>query len=1523
MNSKAQLKSVKEMLLRNRGTADSPLLNWNPALALFRKILLGRKNVADLEIMRQLFDTKWYLNRYADIAHSGVDPYVHYLRSGAAQGRDPHPLFSTEFYLRNNPDVVASDINPLVHYLRRGARELRDPHPLFSTEFYMRNNPDVAASDTNPLVHYLRQGARELRDPHPLFDIGFYLEHNPDVACSDFNPLLHYMQYGAAENRDPHPLFRTEWYIQHCDSKAAIDNPLLHFIQAGAESSISPHPLFDINFYRSRNPDVVRANVNPLIHYIVHAAREMRDPHPLFDTEWYLERCSEIGISVRNPLLHFLQHGVERSLDPHPLFSLSWYSATRADAVRRGINPLIHYVRDGWKQAASPHPLFDAQDYLAANPDVKTAGIDPLLHYLASGWKEGRSPHVLFDGPWYLAKSLEGGETPQNPLVHFLKAGASDGRDPNPFFDTDWYSSRATVDVRSNPLVHYTVHGWREWRNPSPLFDVEYYLSQNPDVRNSGMDPLAHYLASGRAEGRQPRRADAQIDSCQVMEIPFEIRRSPGSLSGRDVCLFVSYTPNGQIYAHVLHYLKALQSEGLVVILVLTTDGLNRPLPDSLREIDGIIVRANHGWDFAAWAAGLTIFPELWEARTLLFANDSVYGPVKHEHLRTIIERVRSSSSDLVVLTDSYQVVRHFMSYFIGLTSSGIKSEKVRRFWADVISKNEKSAVIQSYELKPLQRWREEGVDIEVLFPTKNDAQPPVNPTLVSWRDLLQRGFPFVKVQVLRDTLAQVDSQGWQEYLESNPPLKAMIDDHLSEVLAGLTKHRRPLPPPRRRFMRNYALKTAYGATESMRPTDAADLALEVPFGFTVESSLPHRVAVIAHVFYPEMMPELLGKIRNIPVQADLFFSTDLEAKKHAIIESCRTYINGSINVRVFPNRGRDVAPMWVGHADVFDRYEIFLHIHSKKSPHDPQFGSWRGFLLDNLLGTPEVVRSILRLFEEPDVGIVFSQHFPAVRHLLNWGYDFDLAKALLARAGIALSKNLILEFPSSSFFWGRSAAVRRLLDLDLSWSDFASEQGQIDGTLAHAIERSILYFAEAAGFRWIKVARSENIPEETLVPCLAGSSLSQDIIHACRPLLGNPIRATSEQLFIPTLSRVATRPEPGERPRLNILIPTLHPDQIFGGVTTALRTFHELADKLGDDFDLRIICTSRAVDLASMMGLSRYHLVPLSGQSDEFQRVVVDLTDQDGGELGVRRGDIFMATAWWTATLAYDLQTAQTRYHRQQHPILYLIQDHEPDFYGWSQLFAQARATYARPENTIALINSEELANYMARHYSLKEAYVVRYGANPKIRSALLQPPRERIILFYGRPGTPRNCFEIICAALMQWQQTEPTTAERWRVISAGEEYEPGRAGAVQNLEVHGKLTLDAYGDVLSRASVGISLMLSPHPSYPPLEMAHAGLKTITNAYECKDLALRNPNFLSVDVVTPEVVASAISEAVSMAEAMIGEIVPFAEIADIACELPDYDPRELAARLRSEIERYQAGSRDRLAPVGAARVKP
>lgn len=92
-------------------------------------------------------------------------------------------------------------------------------------------------------------------------------------------------------------------------------------------------------------------------------------------------------------------------------------------------------------------------------------------------------------------------------LRGFLSDQRCRTRSPHPLFDSEFYL-RTYPDVDESgmsPLVHYVLHGWREGRDPHPLFTNDWYLAQNPDVASSGtINPLDHYLLHGWREGRRP-----------------------------------------------------------------------------------------------------------------------------------------------------------------------------------------------------------------------------------------------------------------------------------------------------------------------------------------------------------------------------------------------------------------------------------------------------------------------------------------------------------------------------------------------------------------------------------------------------------------------------------------------------------------------------------------------------------------------------------------------------------------------------------------------------------------------------------------------------------------------------------------------------------------------------------------------------------------------------------------------------------------------------------------------------------
>jgi hypothetical protein len=168
-------------------------------------IAASPRRLRDLETITasRLFDEKFYLTRNPDVSASGMPAVIHYVLTGAAEGRDPHPLFSTAFYVGQVPGLTARDRNPLHHYLTHGWRAGYAPHPLFDPIHYLAQYEDVAEVDGDPLTHYLEHGAAAGKDPHPSFHVDFYLREHPDVRDAGAEPLTHFVLYGQHEERRP------------------------------------------------------------------------------------------------------------------------------------------------------------------------------------------------------------------------------------------------------------------------------------------------------------------------------------------------------------------------------------------------------------------------------------------------------------------------------------------------------------------------------------------------------------------------------------------------------------------------------------------------------------------------------------------------------------------------------------------------------------------------------------------------------------------------------------------------------------------------------------------------------------------------------------------------------------------------------------------------------------------------------------------------------------------------------------------------------------------------------------------------------------------------------------------------------------------------------------------------------------------------------------------------------------------------------------------------------------------------
>ncbi|MEN4917345.1 rhamnan synthesis F family protein [Achromobacter spanius] len=294
------------------------------------------------------------------------------------------------------------------------------------------------------------------------------------------------------------------------------------------------------------------------------------------------------------------------------------------------------------------------------------------------------------------------------------------------------------------------------------------------------------------------------------------------------------------------------------------------------------------------------------------------------------------------------------------------------------------------------------------------------------------------------------------------------------------------------------------------RPRDKDDFAFEIPFSYPVTRDPSLRACAVVHAFYPELVPQIRSYLERVPGQLDVYISTTSDEKRHIIESAMQGYAGGQVEIRVFPNRGRDIAPKLVGFADVYSKYDVALSLHTKKSPHGGEMlAPWRDYLYDHLLGSPEIVASIFELLRQDRIGMVFPQHFFPLRSHLAWGPNFESTLALLEPLGVTIEPDAYLECPSGSMFWCRTDALQPLLSLQLSFDSFPEEAGQTDGTFAHAIERAFLYSIEGAGYKWAKVVLPNSYPlPSTILPVRSVVDIEQGMSRVYRPLLGSEVPA-------------------------------------------------------------------------------------------------------------------------------------------------------------------------------------------------------------------------------------------------------------------------------------------------------------------------------------------------------------------------------------------------------------------------------
>lgn len=244
----------------------------------------------------------------------------------------------------------------------------------------------------------------------------------------------------------------------------------------------------------------------------------------------------------------------------------------------------------------------------------------------------------------------------------------------------------------------------------------------------------------------------------------------------------------------------------------------------------------------------------------------------------------------------------------------------------------------------------------------------------------------------------------------------------------------------------------------NLRPIDAGVFELSVGTQKTAQTSeiesaikqTTSKEALILHAFYADVALEILAKV-DPDSSVDLVLTgSDLEVLKKVMGSRPQ---NNCVAFKC-ENVGRDVFPfLLLSDLHFVSQYELVWKLHTKKSPHVNYGQEWLSRSISGLMELRSQYSAILERFGT-DIPLMFGVDSLDMRHRLLFNYFW--MKALVGK----VPKNRRF-FPGSMFICN-GLAIQAICEANLIRYRPDGENGQLDGTFAHAVERIFGYLVES-----------------------------------------------------------------------------------------------------------------------------------------------------------------------------------------------------------------------------------------------------------------------------------------------------------------------------------------------------------------------------------------------------------------------------------------------------------------------------
>ncbi len=225
-------------------------------------------------------------------------------------------------------------------------------------------------------------------------------------------------------------------------------------------------------------------------------------------------------------------------------------------------------------------------------------------------------------------------------------------------------------------------------------------------------------------------------------------------------------------------------------------------------------------------------------------------------------------------------------------------------------------------------------------------------------------------------------------------------------------------------------------------------------------------LGVVIHAFYTDVFVNIIHSLKNSSVQIKAYVTTTAENESE--VEQILNSSGFDFYLLPVVNRGRDVLPFLMVMPKVIQGgHEIMLKLHTKKTTHRSNGNAWMDDILAKLIENDNMGKCFSFMKSNNGIGMVApAGHLLQIGKYLgsNRKNIFEISKKL----GFSKKEVEKQPFSAGTMFHAHVSAIKLIMDLALTVDDFEMENEQIDGTLAHALERCFSISCLAANLKII-----------------------------------------------------------------------------------------------------------------------------------------------------------------------------------------------------------------------------------------------------------------------------------------------------------------------------------------------------------------------------------------------------------------------------------------------------------------------